>query len=152
MSTRFRPVLVARTILSGVAVASFALFQSYSSLLLPLLLIAGASRAAVFTAANGISYADIDEPNMSAATSLASVSQQRAITLGIAISSLVLRAGGDPSPQAPLAVSHLAPAFVAVSVLSTMALGFFACLSANEGQDLRHQQEDIGVHIGYNEV
>lgn len=138
----FRPVLVAGTVLSGGAVASFALFQSYSSLLLPILLIAGASQAAVFTAANGISYADIEEPNLSAATSLASVAQQAAVTLGIAVSALVLQAGGDPSPQTKLALAHFAPAFVAVSFLSTMALGFFVCLSAKDGQDLRHRRED----------
>lgn len=138
----FRAVLVLGTVASGATLASFALFQSYSILLLPILLIAGASQAAVFTAANGISYADIGESNMSAATSLASVTQQAAITFGIAVSALVLQAGGDPSPQASPSLAHFAPAFVAMAVLSTTALGFFACLSSNDGRDLRRRSSD----------
>lgn len=138
----FRAVLVLGTIASGAAMASFAVFQSYSSVLLAVLLLAGASQAAVFTAANGITYADIAEPDISTATTLASVAQQAAITLGIAVSALVLQAGGDPSAQAAPALTHFAPAFVAAAILSTAALGFFSRLSAMDGQALRHRSDE----------
>lgn len=138
----FRSVLVFGTVVNGVSLAAFGTFSTYSHLLLACLFVAGASQAAVFTAANGLSYADIDEPRMSAATSLASVSQQVAVTLGIALSALVLQMGANPSPHAALATPHFAAAFVATAFFSSTALAMFAGLSGADGQALRHKTGD----------
>ncbi|MCC6789623.1 MAG: MFS transporter [Hyphomonadaceae bacterium] len=138
----FRPVLAAGTLASGACVAGFAAFQDYSPWLLALLLLAGAAQAAVFTAANGVAYAEIDEADMSRATSLAAVSQQAAITLGIAVGASVLQAGGDPAPHAPPLAAHFAPAFLAVAIVSTSALALFLALRRGDGDSLRHKHSD----------
>lgn len=138
----FRTVLAAGTLVSGASLAGFAAFQSFSPWLLVLLVLTGAAQAAVFTAANGVAYADIDEARMSRATSLAAVSQQAAVTLGIAIAASALQAGGDPAPHAPPLAAHFAPAFLAIAIVSTCALILFLALRRGDGDGLRQEEAD----------
>ncbi len=74
----FRQTLVVNCLISGVFLAACALFTPSTPhwLLLLTLLTGGFFRSLQFTALNAISYADVDPPRMSRATSFASVSQQ----------------------------------------------------------------------------
>lgn len=138
----FRPVLAGGTLVSGASLAGFAVFQNFSPWLLVLLVLAGAAQAVVFTAANGVAYAEIDEARMSRAASLAAVSQQAAITLGIAVAASALQIGGNPSPHEPPLAAHFALAFLAIAIVSTSALAVFLALRRSDGDSLRHKLAD----------
>ena len=86
----FRQTLVVNGLISGVFLAACALFTPSTPhwLLLLALLAGGFFRSLEFTALNAISYADIDPPRMSRATSFASVSQQMSGAVGIAVAAI----------------------------------------------------------------
>ena len=92
----FRQTLVVNCLISGVFLGVCALFTPSTPhwLLLLTLLTGGFFRSLQFTAFNAISYADIDSPQMSRATSFASVSQQMSGAIGVAVAAICVR--GDP--------------------------------------------------------
>ena len=59
-------------------------------LMMALLLCGGFFRSLEFTSVNAITYADIDQPVLSRATSFSSVAQQLSLSLGITIGALLL--------------------------------------------------------------
>ncbi len=73
--------------------ASYALFTPSTPhwLIFLALLAGGFFRSLEFTALNAISYADIDPPRMSRATSFASVSQQMSGAVGVAVAAVCIQ-------------------------------------------------------------
>ncbi len=86
----FRQTLVVNGLISGAFLGACALFTPSTPhwLLLLMLLTGGFFRSLEFTALNAISYADIDPPQMSRATSFASVSQQMSGAVGVAVAAI----------------------------------------------------------------
>ena len=118
----FRRTLIVNGLISGAFLAACALFTPTTPhwLLLLTLLTGGFFRSLEFTALNAISYADIDQPRMSRATSFASVSQQMSGAIGVAVAAICVQTiqfgFGDPdaSGARPLALlrhggDHLEP-------------------------------------------
>jgi EmrB/QacA subfamily drug resistance transporter len=135
----FRTCLVVGIIANGFSVAAFGLVSAPSyAVLLPLLLMAGFCQALMFTAVNGMVFADIPEDRMSHATSFSSVSQQFALTTGVSVAAIVLQLGGSDAPTAPIAVSHFSAAFMAIAAMSSLGLIQFLRLSRTDGDSLRH--------------
>ena len=99
----FRRTLIVNGLISGVFLAACALFTPTTPhwLLLLTLLTGGFFRSLEFTALNAISYADIEQPRMSRATSSASVSQQMSGAIGVAVAAICVQTiqlgFGDPS-------------------------------------------------------
>ena len=97
----FRQTLIVNGLISGAFLAVCSLFTPSTPhwLLLLILLAGGFFRSLEFTALNAISYADIDPPRMSRATSFASVSQQMSGAVGVAVAAIcvevILFAFGD---------------------------------------------------------
>ena len=89
----FRQTLVVNGLISGAFLALCALFTPSTPhwLLLLTLLTGGFFRSLQFTALNAISYADIDSPRMSRATSFASVSQQMSGAVGVAVAAICVQ-------------------------------------------------------------
>ncbi len=99
----FRNIMVADAIVSAVFLAVCALFTPTTplSLILVLLIVGGFFRSLQFTAINTIGYAEVDMARMSRATTLVSVTQQLAISAGVAVGAfsveltLVMRKGSE---------------------------------------------------------
>ena len=93
----FRRTLIVNGLISGAFLASYALFTPTTPhwLIFSTLLAGGFFRSLEFTALNAISYADIEQPRMSRATSFASVSQQMSGAVGVAVA-------GDLRPDDPV--------------------------------------------------
>ena len=134
----FRRTLIVNALISGAFMASYALFTpSTPHWLIFLALISGGFfRSLEFTALNAISYADIDGPRMSRATSFASVSQQMSGALGVAIAAVfiqIIQAGfGDET----LTARDLSTAFVLVAAVSTLSALVFIRLKPDAGAAL----------------
>jgi hypothetical protein len=97
------------------------------------LLSGGFFRSLEFTALNAISYADIDPPLMSRATSFASVSQQMSGAVGVAVAAVCIQiiqfSFGDPT----LMTRDLSLAFILVAIVSSLSTLIFVRLTPDAG-------------------
>jgi hypothetical protein len=124
-----------RSVLCIAFLAACALFTPTTPhwVLLLTLLTGGFFRSLEFTALNAISYADIDPPRMSRATSFASVSQQMSGAIGVAVAAICVETIefglGDPE----LMTRDLSLAFVLVAIISSLSVLIFAQLSPDAG-------------------
>ena len=134
----FRRTLIVNAMISGAFMASYALFTSTTAhwLIFLALLAGGFFRSLEFTALNAISYADIDPPRMSRATSFASVSQQMSGAVGVAVAAVciqIIQVGfGDQTLQA----RDLSIAFVLVAIVSSLSVLVFIRLRPDAGASL----------------
>jgi len=131
----FRQTLVVNSLISGAFLAACALFTPSTPhwLLLLTLLTGGFFRSLQFTALNAISYADVDSPRMSRATSFASVSQQMSGAVGVAVAAICVEAIQFAFGDADLGARDLSLAFVLVAIVSSLSVFVFAGLKADAG-------------------
>ena len=102
-------------------------------LLLLTLLTGGFFRSLQFTALNAISYADVDPPRMSRATSFASVSQQMSGAVGVAVAAMCVEAIQFGFGDSELMARDLSLAFVLVAIVSSLSVFVFAQLKPDAG-------------------
>jgi EmrB/QacA subfamily drug resistance transporter len=131
----FRSVLVFNAIISSAFLASYALFTAATPhwLLLTALLAGGFFRSLQFTALNAIGYADIDQAQMSKATSFASVAQQMSQTVGVAVGAAAIEISQLVYSDSVLATRDFAGAFVIVALVSLSSLLVFMRLQPEAG-------------------
>jgi MFS family permease len=131
----FRQTLVVNSLISGVFLAACALFTPSTPhwLLLLTLLTGGFFRSLQFTALNAISYADIDQPKMSRATSFASVSQQMSGAVGVAVAAICVELIQFGFGDSELTARDLSLAFVLVALVSSLSVLVFARLTPDAG-------------------
>jgi EmrB/QacA subfamily drug resistance transporter len=134
----FRRTLIVNALISGAFMASYALFTPTTPhwLIFLALLAGGFFRSLEFTALNAISYADIDPPRMSRATSFASVSQQMSGAVGIAVAAVCIQLIQAGFGDAALAARDLSLAFVGVAVISSLSTLVFVTLKPDAGSEL----------------
>lgn len=122
----FRTVLIVNGLITGVLILSFALLTPRTPLTLVaiLLFVHGLSRSMQFTAINTLSYVDVPKPQMSGANTLASVLQQLALGMGVAVGALALRGSGwilgNHGGVPALADFHLAFALIAIMAFAAV--------------------------------
>ena len=131
----FRQTLVVNGLISGAFLALCALFTPSTPhwLLLLTLLTGGFFRSLQFTALNAISYADIDSPRMSRATSFASVSQQMSGAVGVAVAAICVQTIQVGFGDSELMARDLSLAFVLVAMISSLSVLVFARLKPDAG-------------------
>ena len=131
----FRDTLVFNCLISGAFLADCALFTPSTPhwLLLLVLLAGGFFRSLEFTALNAISYADIDQPKMSRATSFAGVSQQMSGAVGIAVAAICVQLIQVGFGDSELGARDLSLAFVLVAIVSSLSVFIFAQLKPDAG-------------------
>jgi len=131
----FRQTLVVNCLISGAFLGACALFTPSTPhwLLLLTLLTGGFFRSLQFTALNAISYADVDSPQMSRATSFASVSQQMSGAVGVAVAAICVEAIQFGFGDSELMARDLSLAFVLVAIVSSLSVFIFARLKPDAG-------------------
>jgi MFS family permease len=137
----FRTVMLTNAVISASFLAVCATFTRTTSVLwmFGLLLIGGFFRSLQFTSINTLAYADIEPDRVSRATSLVSVAQQLAISIGVAFGALAvditqrIRGGGE------LGAQDFPPAFLAVAAVSMISVLFFVRLHADAGAELSNR-------------
>jgi MFS family permease len=133
----FRTVLV----VNGLVGASFIAINGLLSpatpvaLVLGLLLVGGYFRSLQFTGINAIAYADIAQERMSRAVSFASVAQQLALSVGVALGAGVVQIA-QAGRHGPLTLGDFHWAFAAVALVSASSVLVFWRLPSDAGASL----------------
>jgi EmrB/QacA subfamily drug resistance transporter len=131
----FRQTLVVNGLISGAFLGACALFTPSTPhwALLLILLAGGFFRSLEFTALNALSYADVDAPRMSRATSFASVSQQMSGAVGVAVAAICVELIQLGFGDSALKARDLSLAFVLVAIVSSASALIFAALKPDAG-------------------
>lgn len=134
----FRRVLIANAVISSAFIFCMALFTPATPhiLILAVLLIGGFFRSLEFTSLQTVVYADVSPAQMSQATTISSMVQQLATTLGVGIGALFLHLTMLSSGGGELTAGDFAPAFIGVAVLSTMSAFIFRRLPERAGDEI----------------
>jgi EmrB/QacA subfamily drug resistance transporter len=134
----FRCVLLWNTVLAALSLMLIGLFTAHTphALIVVVLLVGGCFRSLQFTSLNALAYADIDRPQMSQATSLASVVQQLAAGLGVTVGAFALQSSGFLQGHARVVAADFPPAFVVIALVSSCSLVWLTVLAKNAGSVL----------------
>ncbi|MGA7786997.1 MAG: MFS transporter, partial [Xanthobacteraceae bacterium] len=122
----FRKVIIVNSVISAATIAMCALFRASTpvALIFVLLLIAGFFQSLQFTATQAMSYADIDQPQMSSATSILSMSQQLSRGFGIALAAALLHWSLAARGATALGIFDFTVAFGGCAFLALLNLPF----------------------------
>ena len=134
----FRRVLTSNALLAAASVAVCALFTVSTPhvVIIAVLLVSGCLRSLQFTALQALSFADSTPANMSQATSIASMRQRLAQSLGIAVGAYALELSSVAQRHASIVASDFPPAFVAVAVIAAASVFFHRRLPRAAGTEV----------------
>ncbi len=134
----FRPVLLANGVIVAATFMAAALFTARTphGLILVVLATAGFFRSLQFSSLNALTYADIDPPRMSAASTVSSVGQQLSQSVGIAIAAGVLQAAMKVNGDSRLLARDVSPAFIVIGVLILISFIWYLPLPRSVGDEM----------------
>lgn len=145
--TRFgyRAILTFNAAISALFLAVCAAFTATTplALIMSLLFAGGFFRSLQFTAINTIAYAEIDAPRLSRATTLVAVSQQIAISAGVAVGAFTVEMTLAFRKAAQPVAGDFGPAFLAVALLSALSALLFMRLPADAGHQIGGRARSI---------
>lgn len=134
----FKRVLVGNALVGAAFIGVNALFTPATPLplLLAVLLVGGYFRSLEFTGINAIAYADVSQDNMSRAVSFASVAQQLALSLGVALGAGTVQVMRTAQGGVALGLPAFHAAFVVVALVAGASVFAFARLPGDAGASL----------------
>jgi len=134
----FRRVLLVNALAASVGLAVCAMFSAATPhvVIFLVLLVSGCLRSLQFTALQAIQFADTTQAAMSQATSLSSMSQRLAQSLGIAIGAYVLQLASDIGGHSEIVAADFVPAFLAMAAISAASILFHRRLAPGAGTEL----------------
>jgi MFS family permease len=100
------------------------------------LLTGGFFRSLQFTSLNGMAFADIAPAQMSRASTMSTMGQQLAQSIGIGLAATLLRLSMARTHATHLTSANIAPAFVGIGLAALVSTVFFLGLPANAGAGL----------------
>jgi MFS family permease len=134
----YRPVLIYNSLISAgflAACASFVPGMPFAAMI-AILLAGGFFRSLQFTAVNTIAYAEIEPALTSRATTLVSVTQQLAISTGVALGALLVELTLRLKHGAAISAEDFPAAFLVVGALTAASALIFARLPLDAGAEL----------------
>jgi EmrB/QacA subfamily drug resistance transporter len=139
----FRKVLVVNAIISIAFFCANAFFTQLTPhwIIMAVLLVGGFFRSLEFTALNAIGYAEIEQRDMSRATSFAAVAQQLSLSTGVSLGAAALEIVRAVHGGGALRPDYFAPAFFVVAAISAASIFYFWRLPENAGDDLTGRGE-----------
>jgi EmrB/QacA subfamily drug resistance transporter len=139
----FRRVLLLNTVICAVSIACYGFFRPSTphALIVGVLLVGGFFRSLQFTSLNTMAYADIEQPNMSRATTLASVGQQLSLSFGVGLGALLLHETLVLRGHEDLGPSDFSAAYFAIAAVGLTSLAFFARLPVDAGAEISGRRE-----------
>jgi EmrB/QacA subfamily drug resistance transporter len=134
----FRSVMIVNGIISAASIAMCAFFTGATPapLIFVLLLVAGFFQSLQFTATQAIAYADISNPQMSTATSIASMAQQLSRGFGVAIVAVLLQLSLAWRGATGLDLIDFQVAFAGATTLVLCCLAFCLPLAADAASEV----------------
>ena len=133
----FRNVLIWNAFIASFFVALPAAFSPTTPavLMTTLLLIGGFFRSLQFTAINSLTYADVSPERMSKATTLASVAQQLALSIGISVGAMALEIAARTT-DGVITYHTFWPAFLLVGIVTLVSVFSFTRLDGDAGDEM----------------
>jgi EmrB/QacA subfamily drug resistance transporter len=134
----FRDLLGYNALFSSITIAALGLFTVHTPhwLVFIVLLVGGGFRVMQFTALNTICYAEVLQPDISAATSLFATMQQLAMGLGVTVGALFLEASSFFQHHAHIVAADFWPAFLAMGLFTAISAISAFSLSPNDGAEM----------------
>lgn len=134
----FRRVLVFNAVLASASLAIFGLFRPSTPhlIVMTVLLVSGCVRSLQFTSLNAVSYADVEQPQISQASSLAAMMQQLSVSMGVAVAGLILELCGWLRHVPTTDVHNFYIAFPLVALISGLSVLMMWRLPADAGAEM----------------
>ncbi|MBV8636224.1 MAG: MFS transporter [Burkholderiaceae bacterium] len=136
----YRQILVVNTVMIGITISLFALVEPSTPILLInlLSLSMGFFNSLQFSSMNSMAYADIDAPDSSMASTIASSMQQLSMSFGLACGTLVAGwyLGDLPQTDQVAVMGALHHAFVTLGILTAFSSLSFWTLRATDGESV----------------
>mgnify|MGYP001190357387 CR=1 FL=1 len=134
----FRTVLLVNAVIVGASFMAYALFRpSWPHwAIMAVLGIGGFFRSLQFTALNGMAFADIDQGQMSRATTTSSMVQQLVQSVGIGLSASLLSLLMKLEGATRMTPEVVAPAFIILGLVTMVSMLWFVRLPADAGDEM----------------
>jgi hypothetical protein len=134
----FKRTLSVNAVIVAATFAAYALFEPGTPhwIIYAVLLTGGFFRSLQFTSLNGMAFADIDHAQMSRASTMSTMGQQLAQSMGIGMAAMFLRFSMLHAHARHLSAETIGPAFLAVGAVALISVLFFLPLPANAGEGL----------------
>ena len=136
----YRRVLIVNTVLIGITIGLFALVVPTTPITLIILmgLALGLFNSLQFSSMNSMAYADVDTPDSSMASTIASTLQQISMSFGLAFGSLIAAwyLGDLPQTNRVAVTSALHHAFLTLAGLTILSSLSFWTLRARDGESM----------------
>jgi MFS family permease len=136
----FRQVLVINTVMSGVTIGLYSLVTPATpiALIVCIGLLQGFFNSLQFSSLNAMAYADIETPDSSMATTMASTFQQMSLGFGLAVGSLMAEwyLMGAPQTDHVALATALHHVFLTLGGLTMLSSLSFWTLHANDGDNV----------------
>jgi EmrB/QacA subfamily drug resistance transporter len=146
----FRQVMIVNALVSSAALGVYGLFtaQTPHAVVIIVLILSGCLRSLQFTAVGAISFADISKEWMSQASSLQSMTQRLAQSLGVAVGAYALELSSHVQGHATIVAVDFWPAFLVVALISGASVFYNVVLPHDAGAELsgkKKEQKDTTV-------
>lgn len=134
----FRTVLIVNAVIVAASFVAYGLFKPTTPhwMIMLILGVGGFFRSLHFTSLNGLAFADIEQHQMSRASTTSSMVQQLVQSIGIGLAAGLMHAFMVARGEDQLTAAAVSPAFVVVGVVSLLSLAFFIPLPRNAGDAL----------------
>lgn len=143
-ATGYRGALIWNTLAIGVLLALFATIGKHTSVWIIILiaLLYGACTSLQYSAMNTLVYADVQEPDASMASSIASTGQQMAISFGVAAAGLTtaLFVPDVAHLSSDMMISGIHKAFLCLGAMTIISTLVFAGLKRSDGAAVNEQK------------
>jgi len=135
---RFRQILIVNGFISAVFFGAIALFSEATPhiLILTVLLTGGFFRSLQFTCLNAIAYAEVEQSDLSRASSFASVVQQISGSMGVAFAAIIIEILQFNRGDLLLKSDDFRIAFAIISLLVASSVLFHRRLDPKAGADV----------------
>jgi EmrB/QacA subfamily drug resistance transporter len=132
----FRNTLTVNAVIVGFTFMAYAILAKSTPhwLIYFILLTGGFFRSLQFTALNGLGFADIDNPQMSRASTMSAMGQRLAQSIGIGVAATLLRLFQGPAHK--VTAETISPTFLIIGAVALISAGFFVVLPKDAGASL----------------
>ena len=134
----FRTVLWINALVASSTIIAYGAFSATTPIgvMLGVLLFGGFFRSLQFTSLNALSYADIDKRDMGAASGLANVAQQMALSTGVTLGAAALEVTAFGAGRTEVAASDFRVAFLVVGLVAASSFWLIRRLPRDAGDEV----------------
>jgi EmrB/QacA subfamily drug resistance transporter len=134
----FRSVLTVNAVITGITFIAYGVFKPTTPhiVIMVILLIGGFFRSLQFTSLNGLAYADVDQGQMSRASTMSSMAQQLVQSIGIGLAAMLMHLFMVMRGEHHLTPASISPAFMVIGAVTFISLAFYIPLPRNAGDEM----------------